>query len=91
MHGAHFPLLTYEDTQQPFGLPPDDGGPAKKRWQRMSEVTAPGGLPHMPSHVAPACAGVVCELTPAELATLDAWFQSCAPPKAEKQGCDVGE
>lgn len=90
-HGAHFPLLTYEDTQAQFGVAPEDGGPPKRRWQRMSEVIVPGAQPHMPSQVAPACNGAPCQLVDADRAVLDAWFAACAPPKPEKGGCDKGE
>jgi len=76
---AHFPLLTYEDTQQPFGIVPDE-----RRWQRMAQVVEPGGQPHMPYGNAP-------QLTPAELDTLRAWFRACARPAPEGQGCDTGE
>lgn len=90
-NGAHFPILTYEDTQKPFGLAPDDGGPPKRRFQRMAEVVQPEGLPHMPSQAAPACGGKSCSLSAADLTTLDAWFTACAPPAPEHKGCDVGE
>lgn len=90
-HGAHFPLLTYEDTQKPFGLAPADGGPPKLRYQRMAEVIVPGAQPHMPSQVAPARGGQACTLSDADRAVLEAWFAACAPPAAEKKGCDLGE
>lgn len=73
--GAHFPLLTYEDTRQPLG-----GG---LRWRRMAEVIEPDAVPHMPYKTAP-------QLTDGELSTLRAWFTACAPPKPEGQGCDDG-
>jgi hypothetical protein len=72
---AHFPLLTYEDTQAPFGT----GG--RRRWQRMAEVIEPGALPHMPYGSAP-------QLTQQELTTLRAWFHTCARPVPEGTGCD---
>lgn len=75
---AHFPLLTYEDTQQPFGVTPGE-----RRWQRMAQVIEPGTFPHMPFGTAP-------QLTSAELDTLRSWFRACAPPVPEGQGCDVG-
>ena len=37
--GAPFPLLTYEDTQQPFGAM------GQQRWQRMAEVITTGFMP----------------------------------------------
>lgn len=39
MNGAPFPLLTYEDTQQPFGMA------GLQRWQRMAEVITTGFMP----------------------------------------------
>jgi len=38
MNNAPFPLLTYEDTQAPFGAD-------KQRWQRMAEVVESGFMP----------------------------------------------
>lgn len=73
---AHFPLLSYEDTQQPFGI----GG--RRRWQRMAEVIEPGVVPHMPYGSAP-------QLTQQELTTLREWFHTCAPPVPEGTGCDA--
>jgi uncharacterized membrane protein len=73
--GAHFPLITYEDTQQPLG--------SQRRWRRMAEVIEPGAVPHMPYKTAP-------QLTDAEHATLKAWFAACAPPQPEGKGCDNG-
>lgn len=74
--GAHFPLLTFEDTQQPFGITPGE-----RRWQRMAQVIEPGTLPHMPYGSAP-------QLTPAEFLILRTWFRACAPPLPEGTGCD---
>jgi hypothetical protein len=79
LNHAHFPLLTYEDTQQPFGIMPGE-----RRWQRMAQVIEPGTFPHMPFGTAP-------QLTSSELDTLRSWFKACAPPVPEGQGCDVGE
>ena len=90
-NGAHFPLLTYEDTQQPFGLAPTDGGAPFLRWMRMYQVIQPGFLPHMPSNVAPACDGGYCQLDDADFKTLNGWFEACVPSKPEGMGCDVGE
>ena len=80
MNNAKFPLLTYEDTQVDFGTT------GKRRWQRMAEVIAPSGLPHMPKDYA-----IKGELSAAQLDTLRGWFATCAPPAAEGKGCDVGE
>ena len=76
-HGAHFPLLRYEDTQQPYTA-------SELRWQRMAQVIEPGVSPHMPYQDAG-------QLTSNELETLEAWFKACAPPVPEGQGCDQGE
>jgi uncharacterized membrane protein len=77
VNGAHFPLLSYEDTRQPFG-------PGTLRFQRMQQVIEPDFLPHMPPHGAQ-------QPTVQELETLRAWFRSCAPPAAEGLGCDTQE
>lgn len=73
---APFALVSFEDTQEPFGLT------AKRRWQRMADVVEPGGLPHMPYGVAP-------QLSDDQLATLRAWFARCAMPIAEGTGHDL--
>lgn len=39
LNGAPFSLLTYEDTQQPFGVM------GQQRWQRMAEVVESGFMP----------------------------------------------
>jgi hypothetical protein len=75
-NGAHFPILSYEDTQQKFGI---DG---LLRFQRMGEVIAPGGLPHMPPVDHP-------QLASDELDTLLGWLSACAPPVPEGSGCDT--
>jgi len=78
-NGAHFSLLNYEDSQQPFGVVA-----GRRRWQRMAEVIEPGVVPHMPYRTA-------SQLTAAEQTTLRRWFHDCAPPVAEGTGCDSGE
>ncbi len=77
LNGAHFPLLSYEDTRQPFGA-------GTLRFQRMQQVIDPDFLPHMPPHGAE-------QPSPAELAILRGWLQSCALPVAEGAGCDTQE
>lgn len=77
-NGAHFPLLKFEETQQPFGLTD------QRRWQRMAEVIQVDGSPHMPYKDAP-------QLTNAEFQALDTWLKQCAPPVAEGTGADSGE
>lgn len=76
--GAPFPLLTYEDTQMPYGT---DG---KLRYQRMREVIQPAGSPHMPFQ---STTIVVPPLTASELATLDGWL-ACPMPTPQGQGCE---
>lgn len=73
-NGAHFPLLSYEDTRQPFN-------PQRLRFQRMAQVIEPDFLPHMPPHGA-------TQPNAAELTTLRAWFAGCALPTSEGKGCD---
>jgi hypothetical protein len=72
---APFPLLSFEDTQEQFGIT------TKRKWQRMSEVIEPGAVPHMPYGNAP-------QLTDAQHATLRAWFAGCAMPIPEGTGHD---
>ncbi len=79
--GAHFPLLTYEDTQKILGTT------SKLKWQRMAEVIELGATPHMP--YTSAKYPDTPQLTDAELATLRSWFKACAPPVPEGSGCDV--
>ena len=76
-HNSHFSLLSFEDTQQPYS-------PGKLRWQRMAEVIEPDTIPHMPYQDAG-------QLSPDELKTLRDWFETCAQPVPEGQGCDKGE
>lgn len=78
LNGAHFPLLRYEDTREPFG----SGG--KLRFQRMAQVIEPDFLPHMPPSTAP-------QPMPPELATLRSWLATCALPVPEGTGCDARE
>ncbi len=75
-HHAPFPLVSFEDTQEQFGLT------SKRKWQRMSEVIAPDGLPHMPYGTAP-------PLTSDEMTTLQSWFGKCAMPVPEGMGHDL--
>ena len=80
-NGAPFPLLTYEDTRAEYFM-------GKLRWERMAEVTADDGLPHMPLATA-------AQLSTAQLKVLQDWFAACAPPAAEYKGgvpgCDEKE
>ena len=73
---APFSLVSYEDTQTPFGITD------KRKWQRMAQVIEPDGLPHMPRDGAP-------QLADSELATLREWFAACAPPIPEGTGHDL--
>jgi hypothetical protein len=73
-NNAPFPLLTYADTQEPYGTK------GKLRFQRMREVIEPDAIPHMPFGTAP-------QLTDAEFETLADWLDDCAPPEAAGQGC----
>ncbi len=70
--GAPFPLLTYEDTQQPFF-----GGP-KLVYQQMHDQIQPGAMPRMPFGGA---------LSAPDFATLNGWLSACAPPVAAGTGC----
>ena len=70
LHGAPFALVTYEDTQQPFG------SMGKLRWQRMREVVASGFMPLLGVRDVP-----VEPLTCEERSTLLGWLGQCAPPE----------
>ncbi|MFO0758129.1 MAG: hypothetical protein U0359_16660 [Byssovorax sp.] len=74
LNGAPFPILTYEDTQQPFG------SKGKKRYQRMAEVIAPASGPFMP--LQPNNVGV----DPLDDATRDKLAAWLAAPTAEPEG-----
>jgi hypothetical protein len=74
LNNAKGELLTWEDTQVPYG--------AGELWQRMAEVIEPDGTPRMPYGNAP-------QLTDAELATLRGWFGACALPLPQGDGCDA--
>lgn len=74
--GAHFPLLSYEDTHKLRGMT------GKRNWQRMAEVIEPDGSPHMPYKDAE-------QLSEAQLQTLRDWFAACAAPVSEGTGCDT--
>ena len=80
---APFSLLTWEDTQKPWGLL------GLERWQRMAEVITPPNLPHMPPSSPNSPGGPQPQLDDAQRATLLRWFSTCAPPVAEGTGCDL--
>ena len=67
LNGAPFSLITYEDTQQPFG-------PDKLRWQRMQEVVEADIMPFIIPGVNES--PLTCE----EKATLMGWLNQCAEP-----------
>jgi len=81
-HGAPFPLVTYEQLQQPYGIT------ILRRYQEMCVQIQPSGsahllgndtyqsIPHMPLSSAP-------QLSDADFKTLNDWFNKCAPPAPE--------
>ena len=71
---APFSLLTYADTQAQFGTT------SLLKWQRMSQVIEPDGLPHMPPSDHP-------QLSTDDFAVLRGWFARCAPPKMGSAAC----
>lgn len=77
-NGAPFPILTYEDTQKPYG------SQGKKRYQRIAEVIAPASGPFMP--LMPNKVGVTA-LSDAELTLLSGWLESPVPTEQGK-GCE---
>jgi len=72
INGAPFPILTYEDTQEPYGI-------ASKRFLAMNQVIRPGGTPPMPPSGA---------LSAQDLKVLTGWLDACAPPTPEGKGCE---
>lgn len=71
-NGAPFPLLTYADTQEPYGE-------GRLVYQQMLDQIQPGASPRMP---------LGGELSDAELKTLGDWLAACAPPAPTGTGCD---
>lgn len=68
-HGAPFPLVTYEDTQEPFDV-------GKARWQRMREVVESGFMP-IRLRLDPPVEPLTCE----QRTTLLGWLEQCALPE----------
>lgn len=75
-HHAPWPLLSYENLTQPFGIT------SLHKWQRMAQVIEPGAQPHMPPARQP-------QLDDQQLELLRVWFRACAPPLLEGTGCDL--
>jgi hypothetical protein len=71
LHAAPFSLVTYEDTQQPFGAA------GRRRWQRMKEVVESGFMPLRTLALDPPVEPLTCE----ERSTLLGWLGQCAPPE----------
>jgi hypothetical protein len=71
LNGAPFPLLTFDDTQQPFTA-------CQLIFQRMYDQTRPSACPRMP------LGGM---LDTADYATLSNWLLMCAPPLPAGTGC----
>jgi hypothetical protein len=69
-HAAPFSLVTYEDTQEPFGTS------GKLRWQRMQEVVESGFMP-LRLRLDPPVEPLTCE----EKTTLLGWLGQCAAPE----------
>lgn len=70
---APFSLVTYEDTQQPFGVD-------KLRWQRMQEVVESGFMPLRRASDPPGEL-ISCE----QKKTLLGWLAQCAEPEGGTQ------
>ena len=70
LNGAPFPIVTYEDTQQPFE-------PGKLRWQRMQEVVESGFMPLRGLRLDPPVEPLTCE----QKSTLLGWLGQCAQPE----------
>jgi len=70
LHGAPFPLVTFEDTHKPY-----EG--EKLRWERMKEVVASDFMPLRGSGLDPPVDYLTCE----QKSTLMGWLEQCAPPE----------
>jgi hypothetical protein len=70
IHGAPFSLMTYADTQEPFG---DTG---KLRFERMREVVETGFMPLAGNKLDPPAF-----LSPEQKKTLLGWLEQCAEPE----------
>src|SRR5688572_10943538 len=70
LNGAPFSLVTYEDTQEPFGT-------GRQRWQRMKEAVESGFMPLQGLDLDPPIEPLTCE----ERSTLLGWLGQCAPPE----------
>jgi hypothetical protein len=80
LHGAPFPLVTYEDTQEPFSTD-------MLRWQRMEEVVRSDFMPLRGLNLDPPVELLTCE----EKSTLMGWFEQCAPPEGGTECDGAGE
>jgi hypothetical protein len=69
LHGAPFPLVTYEDTQEPYTVD-------KQRWERMKEVVESDFMPARGIDLEPPVEFLTCE----EKSTLMGWLEQCAQP-----------
>jgi hypothetical protein len=72
LNGAPFPLLSYEDTQAPYG-------PDRKIFQRMNEVIRPDGAPRMPL-------GGMLDAKDQQI--LGDWLNLCTPIADSGMGCE---
>lgn len=68
-----FHLLTFEETQKPFG------GADKLLWESMKNDIETGFMPFNKPE----------DLQGAELETMEKWFAACAPPVPEGMGCEM--
>ena len=80
IHDAPFPLVTYEDTQEPFSE-------GKLRWQRMKEVVEIDFMPLRGLNLEPPVEHLTCE----EKSTLMGWLEQCAPPEGGTECSEMSE
>lgn len=70
---ASFHLLTFEETQKPYG------GGGKLLWEMAKHDIETGYMPFNKPD----------DLQGAELDTMEKWFAACAPPVPEGTGCEM--
>jgi hypothetical protein len=81
LNGAPFSLVTYEDTQEPFG------SLGRYRWQRMKEAVESGFMPLRGLDLDPPIEPLTCE----ERSTLLGWLDQCALPEGGTECDDPSE
>lgn len=80
-HGAPFPLLAYDDTQQPAPVSTD---PGRKRSADMLDAVETDAMPYMRLTLSPPVSPLTCE----EKTTLLGWLRKgSSPPPTGHEDC----